>query len=93
MGTEPPKNSNMRTWQRSHVSSVMSRVGSTYEYRLNGRVPTNRYTFDTSPVTGFTTAIVGPDQSTSTILPALCPTLLVTCLDSVYAPYRLQNLS
>ena len=53
-------------------------------YRLNGRQATNRYTFLTSPVAGSTSRIVGPDQSTSMFLPALCPTRLTTLRDTVY---------
>lgn len=61
----------------------MSRVGSTHDMRLKGRHATNRYAFDTSPVAGSTSAIVGPAQSASMMRPALCPTRLTTCFLTV----------
>jgi hypothetical protein len=73
-GTEPVKASNIATWARNQVSCFMSRAGSTNAYRLKGRHPTNRYTVLALPVTGSASCIVGPDQSTSTVCPALCPT-------------------
>ena len=44
-------------------------------YRLNGRQPTNKYTGLVVPVVGSCSCIVGPDQSTSIVCAALCPTL------------------
>lgn len=61
--------------------------------RLKGRQATNRYALLNSPVTGSTTAIVGPAQSTSAILPALRPTRLVTWLRTVNSRQRLQKRS
>ncbi len=62
----------------------MSVDGQTNAYRLNGKHATNRYTFRVAPVTGSVSSIVGPDQSTSTVWPALCPTreaapVTITC--------------
>lgn len=56
----------------------MSSVGSTHGMRLRGGRAANGRALGTSPVAGSTTAIVGPAQSTSMILPALCPTRLTT---------------
>ena len=52
----------------------MSVAGQANPYLLNGRHATNKYTRVCAPVTGSVNAIVGPDQSTSTDCPALCPT-------------------
>ena len=70
-GTLPPKKANIAAWARSHDSCRMSNVASTNAYRLNGRQATNKYTFETSPVVGSSSCIVGPDQSTSMLRPAL----------------------
>lgn len=71
----------------------MSRVGSTHDTRLKGRQATNRNTFETSPVAGSTSVIVGPAQSASMMRPALWPTRLVTCVRTVNSLYRLQKRS
>src|SRR5690625_3295926 len=65
-GTDPTKNSYMATWAASHVFCCISKVGSTNAYRENGKHATNRYTVWVLPVTGSSSCIVGPDQSTST---------------------------
>ncbi len=70
-GTDPPNQPNIAAFARSHVSCRISRVGSTNEYRENGNVATNEYTLDICPVTGSVSCIVFPDQSTSTVCPAL----------------------
>ena len=75
---EPPNHSYIATWHRSQAFCPMSSVGSTNAYRLNGSTATNRYAFETSPVTGSTIRMVLPAQSTSMVRPALCSTLLVT---------------
>ncbi|MBM6814407.1 hypothetical protein H7U31_04935 [Olsenella uli] len=82
-GVEPPMWANACTWQRSHVSPLMSSVGSTWDRRPRGGQATSRKTLEASPVAGSTSDIVGPARSTSRILPALCPTRLTTCLLTV----------
>src|SRR5699024_6727234 len=83
-GTDPPKNSYMATCAASHVFCCISRVGSTNAYRQIGKHATNRYTVCVLPVTGSSSCIVGPDQSTSSVWPALCPTREVTPDCSTY---------
>ena len=84
IGVHPPKKAKACTWQRSHASCFMSSVGSTWEYLLNGRAATKRYTFGASPDMGPTSCIVGPARSASSVLPALWPTLLTTLRRSAY---------
>lgn len=83
-GTEPPNQANIATWARSQVSCRMSRAGSTKAYRENGKHPTNKYTRVCAPLTGQVSAIVGPDQSTSTVWAALCPTREAAPLTRTY---------
>ena len=92
-GVEPPNHAYIATWVRSHEFCAISSVGSTNAYRLNGSTATNRYATDESPVTGSTTRMVLPAQSTSMVRPALCSTREVTPSFSTYAAYSLQNLS
>ena len=60
----------------------MSRVASTYVYCEYGRTATNRRTFETSPVTGSTSRMVDPDQSTSMACPGLWLRWFVTFLET-----------
>ncbi|GGJ60349.1 hypothetical protein GCM10007173_18940 [Glutamicibacter ardleyensis] len=83
----------MLTCALSQESWFMFKVASTKAYRLNGKQATNKYTFEGTPVSGSVRVMVGPDQSTSTLIPALCSTREATLDSSTKRWYLLQKRS
>jgi hypothetical protein len=58
---------------------------------MDGRHATNRYTFETSPVAGSTSCIIGPDQSTSTLRPGNSATYTSRSDFSAASSHRAQD--